>query len=100
MTMQHEPLPDPHRKFGQHQTPGDGGTWVSPRLIGALVLAAIIAIFIIKNGHATRISFLFFSWDTTVRWSIFIAIVLGMALDRLLGWGLRRRKSADDKDEQ
>ncbi len=97
MTMQHEPLPERGKKFDRHMSAADPKNGPSPRLIAALLLAGVIVVFIIANGHATRIDFVLFKWDTTVRWSIFIAIVLGIVLDRLVGWGMRRRKAAADE---
>ena len=67
----------------------------SPRIIVAIVLAVVLLIFILRNGHPTTINFLFFSWDTTVRWSLFITLLLGIALDRLIIWGMHRRKSQE-----
>jgi uncharacterized integral membrane protein len=87
-------------KWNKKMTPEGGHEGPSPRIIVAIVLAVLMLIFIIRNGHVTRINFLFFSWDTTVRWSIFIAIALGIALDRLIIWGLKRHKEAQATAEQ
>lgn len=93
MSFQNEPTSG--HKFDQHQEPGDGREGPSPKLIAALIVAIVIVIFIVANDKTTSISFWLFKWETTVRWSIFIAILLGIVLDRLLIWGFRRRK--DDK---
>lgn len=62
------------------------------------VLAVAVLVFILRNGDETEIDFMVFNWDTTVRWSIFIAIVLGVALDRLfLHWWRRRGKKQPKK---
>ncbi len=92
MSFKHEDLPKDH----DHET-ASGSSGPSGRLIGAIVLAVVIVIFIIANDHETKIKFVVFTWDTTVRWSIFIALLLGVALDRLVIWGMRRRKAAKGK---
>jgi protein-S-isoprenylcysteine O-methyltransferase Ste14 len=100
MSMKFEPN-DPDKKFDHHQSPSDGRDGPGPKLIAAAILAVIIGIFIAANSKVTTISFWVFQWHTTVRWSIFIAIVLGLALDRLLIWGWRRRKdSKRDPDSE
>ena len=55
------------------------------------LLTALIVVFILKNSDETQIDFMFFDWNTTVRWSIFIAVLLGVLLDRvILSWWRRR----------
>jgi uncharacterized integral membrane protein len=94
MSFQHENPTEPGpRDDHKHPVVVDKGH-PDPRIIGAVVLAVIIVAFIIANDHPTEIKFVLFSWDTTVRWSIFIAVLLGVALDRLVIWGLRRRQKA------
>jgi len=80
-------------KWNKSMTPQGGHDGPSPRIIVAAIAAVVLLIFILRNGHATTINFLFFSWDTTVRWSLFIAVLLGVGLDRLIVWGLARHKS-------
>ncbi|MEI8240271.1 MAG: hypothetical protein WCI22_12715 [Actinomycetota bacterium] len=87
-------------KWNKTMTAGGGHEGPSPRLIVAAVLAVVMIVFVVRNGHATSINFLFFSWDTTVRWSLFIAILLGVALDRLVIWGRARRKKDHDGAQQ
>jgi uncharacterized integral membrane protein len=94
MSFRHEDLPTGDKSEHHHPT-SSGSSGPSPKLIGAVVLGALIAIFIIANDHPTQIKFVLFTWDTTVRWSIFIALVLGVVLDRLVIWGRRRRKQND-----
>lgn len=93
MSFQHEPS-STNDKFDHHQSPGDGHDGPSPRLIAAAVVAAVIVIFIVANHQTVKISFWLFQWETTVRWSIFIAMLLGVALDRLFIWGMRRREDS------
>jgi protein-S-isoprenylcysteine O-methyltransferase Ste14 len=91
MSMKFEPS-ESGKKFEHHHSPSDGRDGPGPKLILAAILAVIIVIFIAANSKITTISFWLFTWHTTVRWSIFIAILLGIALDRLFIWGWRRRQ--------
>ena len=67
-------------------------------LILAAVLAAIAVIFFLQNGNESRIKFLFFSWTSTVRWSIIIAVILGIVIDRMFGIWWSRRRRRDDSE--
>lgn len=87
---------------GRPLSSASGSNGPSPGFIAFIVLAVIVVVFIVANGHRTEISFGVWTWETTVRWSIFIAILLGVALDRLLIWGMRRRRDrkAHEAEEQ
>ena len=76
---------------------GRGGP--SAGLIGTVVFGIIVLIFAIGNGDETRINFLFFKWDTTVRFAILIAVVLGIVLDRMFNFGIKRRKKRKLKEK-
>ncbi len=68
---------------------GRGGPSIALIVVG--LLTALIVVFILRNSDETQIDFMFFDWNTTVRWSIFIAVVLGVLLDRMiLSWWRRR----------
>jgi uncharacterized integral membrane protein len=69
---------------------GDGG--ISPLLIGLIAVGVISLVFVLQNNQSTEIKFLFFNVEGSLWIVILIAIVLGMALDRLLQMWLRRRK--------
>lgn len=62
-------------------------------LIGlAIVVAAGIAFFF-QNGNSTSIHFLFFEKTAKTRWAIIVAVLLGIAIDRIFAiWWRRRRK--------
>ena len=64
-----------------------------PLIIGVIVLAVAI-VFFARNGQPVTLKFLGFDWTTTVRWSIFIALILGAVLSWLAGvwWRSRRRR--------
>jgi uncharacterized integral membrane protein len=97
MSFHHEDLPPNGKSDHKHPT-ASGSSGPSPKLVAALLLVVFIAVFIIANDHETKIKFVVFTWDTTVRWSIFIAVLLGIALDRLVMWGMRRR-NRDERDQ-
>jgi hypothetical protein len=62
-------------------------------LIGLLIAIALIVVFFFQNGEHQQIDFLFFEKNTTIRWSLLIAVLLGVALDRVFTmWWRRRRK--------
>lgn len=68
---------------------GRSGPSIALIIVG--LLTALIVVFILKNSDETQIDFMFFDWNTTVRWSIFIAVLLGVLLDRvILSWWRRR----------
>ena len=64
----------------------------SVALVVALVLVGVAVVWFLQNGEEVEITFLFGTWHTTVRWAILIAILVGVLLDRLVSYGLRRRK--------
>jgi uncharacterized integral membrane protein len=76
---------------GWKQGDGDDGG-ISPLLIGLIAVGVISLVFVLQNNHSTEIKFLFFNVEGSLWIVILIAIVLGMALDRLLQMWLRRRK--------
>lgn len=65
---------------------------ISPSLIGLVLVAAAALTFFWQNSGSTTIEFLGFTWDTTIRWSLTVAAVLGAALDRLITVRSRRRR--------
>jgi hypothetical protein len=95
MSFRHEDLPTGGAKGEHHHPTASGSSGPSPKLVGALVLGVVIGVLIVANDTETQIKFVFFNWDTTVRWSIFIALLLGVLLDRLVIWGMHRRQQND-----
>ncbi len=70
-----------------------------PQLIALVVIAALAAIFFLQNGERTTVDFLVFESRTTIRWSIMMAVILGIVLDRLFSiWWRRRKKGADSEN--
>jgi uncharacterized integral membrane protein len=73
-----------------------GSNGPSIALIAFGIVAILAAIFFLQNGERTSIDFLVFEKRTTIRWSLLMAIVFGVVLDRLIGfWWRRRRRDRD-----
>jgi len=68
------------------------------RLIGALVIAAVLIIFAVQNRNDVRVSFLFFHWDARVIYVIIVSALLGMLVAYLLG-RRRRRVRRDERHD-
>lgn len=64
------------------------------RLIVFGVIAIVTVIFILQNREKREIDFLFFEVRTRVWVGLFIALILGVILDRLFQSWWRRRKAA------
>ncbi|MDO8390736.1 MAG: hypothetical protein Q7V57_09625 [Actinomycetota bacterium] len=69
-------------------------------LIAGLVMVALSVIFFLQNSEKVPIDFLVFEKITTIRWSILMAVVLGVLLDRMftIWWRRRRRKNNRNDD--
>jgi uncharacterized integral membrane protein len=66
-------------------------------LIGLGVVIVLFVVFFLQNSEQLSIDFLFFEKRTTIRWSLLIAVVLGVLLDRIFTmWWRRRRKRSND----
>ncbi|MEO6124118.1 MAG: hypothetical protein ABIR32_10455 [Ilumatobacteraceae bacterium] len=74
------------------QNAASGRTGPSAALIAFGIVLVLGVIFFFQNGDRREIDFLFFEARTTVRFSIIIAIVIGILLDRLFSIWWRRRK--------
>jgi uncharacterized integral membrane protein len=69
---------------------------ISPFLIGLIVVAVLALIFIVQNSNDAPVTVLFWDFTMNIWVVIVIALVLGMALDRLLQMWMRRRKGRRD----
>lgn len=77
---------------GEGQRPvASGRNGPSATLIGLVVVVALFVIFFLQNGERLQIDFLFFEKRTTIRWSLLVAVLLGVAADRILTIWWRRR---------
>jgi uncharacterized integral membrane protein len=63
----------------------------NPTLIVLGVVTALFVVFFLQNSDRTTIDFLVFEKQTTIRWSIVVAVLLGIALDRIFSIWWRRR---------
>jgi len=59
------------------------------RLIGAVVVIALLAIFIIENSRTVRVTFLFWRVNTSLAWALLTAGALGLLAGLAIAW-LRR----------
>lgn len=76
-----------------------GSNGPSVALIAFGIVAILAVIFFLLNGERTSIDFLVFEKTTTIRWSLLMAIVFGVILDRLFGFWWRRRKNKKKNGE-
>lgn len=74
--------------------PGDvsnGRSGPSIMLILFLVVIGLAAVFFLQNSEPVSIDFLVFEKVTTIRWSILMAVALGILIDRVFSIWWRRR---------
>ena len=88
---------EPERAGEQRVEAASGQNGVSPALIGLLIVAVLAVIFVLQNGSTTTVELWGFTWVTTIRWSLLVAIGIGVLLDRLLTMVMRRRRKQRDK---
>lgn len=82
---------------GEGQRPvASGRNGPNVTLIGAAIVAALFIIFFLQNGEHTRIDFLVFEKRTTIRWSLLVAVLLGIVIDRAFSMWWRRRRGRTD----
>ncbi|HEY7627712.1 MAG TPA: hypothetical protein VH761_11615 [Ilumatobacteraceae bacterium] len=69
----------------------------SATLIGLAVVIVLFVVFFLQNSEQTSIDFLFFEKNTTIRWSLLVAVLLGIVADRIftIWWRRRRRRNND-----
>ncbi len=69
-----------------------GSNGPSVTLIGFAILVVLFVVFFLQNSESLSIDFLFFEKKTTIRWSLLVAVVLGILIDRIFTMWWRRRK--------
>jgi uncharacterized integral membrane protein len=85
----------------RRQEPTSGGmNGVSPSLIGFGIVAVLAVIFFFQNGRRVEVNFWLFDWNTTVRWSLMVAMFMGVLLDRLLVLWWRHRAKRKNEAKQ
>jgi len=78
---------------GRDDVAASGRSGPNPSLIAFAIVAVVAVVFFLQNGERTTIDFLVFEERTTVRWSILMAVLFGVILDRLFStWWRRRRR--------
>lgn len=85
---------NPNTNEGQREVAA-GRTGPSATLIGLGVVIALFVVFFLQNSEHLKIDFLFFEKDTTIRWSLLVAVILGIVADRIftMWWRRRRRRN-------
>ncbi len=83
----------------EHDSPDDGrGDWSekregpSTKVIVAIVIAVVLLLFILQNGHRTQLSFLFLDGYYPLWTLIVVGAVLGFAVGWLLCAARARRR--------
>ena len=66
-----------------------GRSGPSIALIAFLIVAANAVAFFFRNSRETNIDYVFGDTDTTVRWALLMALILGVVLDRLISFWWR-----------
>ena len=69
--------------------PGERDPREVARLVGALVLLALLIAFVIDNTRDVKVGFVFFDHNTRMIYVLIVTAVVGVILDRL--WQRRRR---------
>ena len=64
-------------------------------LILFLIVVGLGAVFFLQNSETVPLDFLVFEKVTTIRWSLLMAVVFGILIDRIFSiwWRRRRRKN-------
>ena len=84
-------------KFGNEvpREAASGSNGPNITLIGVAILVVLFVVFFLQNSETLRIDFLIFEKKTTIRWSLLVAVVLGVLIDRIFAIWWRRRKRND-----
>ena len=61
-------------------------------LIGLGIVIVLFVVFFLQNSNHVKIDFLFFEKNTTIRWSLLVAVLLGVLADRIFSMWWRRRQ--------
>ena len=84
-------------KFGNEvpREAASGNKGPNITLIGVAILVVLFVVFFLQNSETLSIDFLFFEKKTTIRWSLLVAVVLGVLIDRIFAIWWRRRQRND-----
>ncbi len=84
-------------RTGGNLRAASGKNGISPALIGFGIVAVLGLIFFFQNSDRVDIDLWVFDWNTTVRWSLLVAMFIGVLADRFFGmWWRRRARKKDD----
>jgi len=67
-----------------------GRSGPSVMLIALAVVVVLFVVFFLQNSERLTIDFLVFEKRTTIRWSLLVAVVLGILVDRIFAMSWRR----------
>lgn len=77
----------------QREAAASGRNGPSIALLFLGIVIVLFVVFFLQNSEHLKIDFLVFEKDTTIRWSLLVAVVLGILVDRIFTmWWRRRRK--------
>jgi uncharacterized integral membrane protein len=65
---------------------------ISPEFVVAIVVAALLVVFIVQNSDKSKVTWLVKSTHTPLWAVIFVSAVVGYLLGQLVEYGLRRRR--------
>ena len=82
---------------GNNQT-ASGANGPSFAFVVLALIVALALIFFLQNSAPVFIDFLVFEKKTTIRWSILMATVLGILLDRIFTIAWRRHKKKKQRN--
>jgi uncharacterized integral membrane protein len=79
------------------QAAASGRNGPSITLIGLGIVVVLFVVFFLQNSEQLTIDFLVFEKRTTIRWSLLVAVVLGVLSDRIftMWWRRRRKRNAE-----
>lgn len=72
------------------QPPESDGGSLPWKLIGLALAVAALIVFFVQNGQRANVDFLIWGGSWPVWAIIGVSVLLGMVIDRLGGWALRR----------
>ncbi|NLA37660.1 MAG: hypothetical protein GX868_18505 [Actinobacteria bacterium] len=70
---------------------------ISPGVIGGLIALVVLVIFIAQNNDKAVVEFLFWSFEVSLWFGLILAAALTLLAERLIAWGLRRRKRGQER---
>jgi uncharacterized integral membrane protein len=69
---------------------------IPPSLVGAVVLAVVVLVFVLQNTHRVPVHFLWFEWNGQLWLMLLITSAVAIVAAELFSMYLRRRRAGDD----